>query len=226
MPRLAPEGVLALLADTHDYRAGIPALLAFLRRWGIRRLACLGDCPPEPFAPWLALGPAQELYWIYDVHGPDLPAARRRGLALAVDDGQVIMAHTRATAFIHFKPRISSYLHGEKADRPPLIVCHGHTHTPSLSRYGRRLNRIIYSNLAVRPYLFQRQHAYIELQPDSVYLVVPGAFTFEDGRFPTLSFALLDLPRRRVEMISLLALKELETLELFSGKAPPGPAGP
>lgn len=217
--------ILALLADTHEYQAGLPPLFEFLQRCGIRRLACLGDCPPEPFADWLEMGPQQELYWVYDVHGPEFPLATRNGLALDLDNGQVIMAHTRATAFIHFKPRISGYLHGEPGHRPPLIICHGHTHTPSLSRYGRRLNRIIYTNLAVRPYLFQRQHAYIELQPDSIYLVVPGAFTLEEGRYPTLSFALLDLARRRLEMISLLDISELEGLELFSGKALPEPAG-
>ena len=48
---------LALVADTHAYLAGLPQLLDFFRHQGIRHLACLGDCPPEPFRPWLEMAP-------------------------------------------------------------------------------------------------------------------------------------------------------------------------
>ena len=48
---------LALVADTHAYRAGLPSLLSFFHRRGLRHLACLGDCQPEPFKAWLTMDP-------------------------------------------------------------------------------------------------------------------------------------------------------------------------
>ena len=72
---------LALVADTHAYQAGLPALLAFFKDQGLRHLACLGDCPPEPFRPWLTMAPGNRLYWVYDVFGPQLPEATACGIA-------------------------------------------------------------------------------------------------------------------------------------------------
>ena len=76
---------LALVADTHAYQAGLPALLAFFRDQGLRHLACLGDCPPEPFRPWLHMDPGNRLYWVYDVFGPQLPEATGCGVALELE---------------------------------------------------------------------------------------------------------------------------------------------
>ena len=73
---------LALVADTHSYQAGLPALLAFFKDQGLTHLACLGDCPPEPFRPWLAMDPANRLYWVYDVFGPQMPEATACNIAL------------------------------------------------------------------------------------------------------------------------------------------------
>ena len=70
---------LALVADTHAYRAGLPLLLGFFQRQGLRHLACLGDCQPEPFRAWLEMDPGNRLYWVYDVFGPQLPEATTCG---------------------------------------------------------------------------------------------------------------------------------------------------
>ena len=70
---------LALVADTHAYQAGLPRLLAFFQDQGIRHLACLGDCQPEPFRPWLEMDPGHRLYWVYDTFGPQLPEAIGNG---------------------------------------------------------------------------------------------------------------------------------------------------
>jgi hypothetical protein len=55
----------------------------------------------------------------------------------------------------------------------------------------------------------------LHLDPDSIYLIVPGAFTLEENRHPTFSFAVLDLPGRRLAMVSLKDLAALDSLELF-----------
>lgn len=44
---------------------------------------------------------------------------------------------------------------------------------------------------------------------------MPGAFTLEEQRHPTFSFAVLDLPSSRVAMVSLKDLAALESVELF-----------
>ena len=65
---------LALVADTHTYQ-GRPALVAgaFSGVRALRHLACLGDCQPEPFRPWLEMDPGNRLYWVYDVFGRSCP---------------------------------------------------------------------------------------------------------------------------------------------------------
>ncbi len=204
---------LALVADTHAYRTGLPALLNFFRRQGLGHLACLGDCLPEPFRPWLR-DPEHRLYWVFDVHGPQLPEATLSGEALEVP-GQVFLAHTRALLWTHFKDRLHHYQAGPSQGRPPLLLCHGHTHVPSVTRFTPPLSRLLYINDAVRPQEFRPRQACVTLEPDTVYLIVPGAFTLEEGRHPAFSFAVLDLAARRLAMISLKDLADLNSVELF-----------
>jgi predicted phosphodiesterase len=207
-------GRLALVADTHAYQAGVPRLLAYFQDRGIRHLACLGDCPPEPFRPWLELDPTHRLYWTFDFHGPQLPQATLNGEALALMD-QVYMAHTRAILWTHFKERLAAYEQGPRLARPPLLFCHGHTHVPSVTRFTPPFSRLLYINDALRPQQFKARQACVPLLPDTIYLIVPGAFTLEEGRYPTFSFAVLDLAASRVAMISLTDLADLEAVELF-----------
>jgi predicted phosphodiesterase len=205
---------LALVADTHAYQAGLPALLAFFKDQGLRHLACLGDCPPEPFRPWLTMDPENRLYWVYDVFGPQMPEATAGGLALELQ-GRVFLAHTRAFLWTYFKERISAYEQGDRSCRPPFLLCHGHTHVPCVTRYTPPFSRILYINDAVRPQEFQARQACVSLEPDTIYLIVPGAFTLEEKRFPAFSFAILDLVYSRVAMVSLRDLAGLQSVELF-----------
>lgn len=205
---------LALVADTHSYQVGLTRLLAFFRDQGLRRLACLGDCLPGPFRPWLQKGSRRQLYWIFDVNGPELPAASHTGVALELP-GQVFLAHTRATLWSHFKDQIHAYQQAPPSGRPPMLLCHGHTHVPCVTLFTPPVSRLVYNNAAVRPQQFQAQQACVALEPDSIYLIVPGAFTLEEGRHPTFSFAVLDLAASRLAMVSLKDLAGLESLELF-----------
>jgi predicted phosphodiesterase len=207
------RGVLALISDTHLYRAGLPYFFNFLQRHRIDRLACLGDCEEEPFHHWLLGQPGRELYWVYDVYWPDLPAATAHGMSLNLG-GRILLAHTRATAFIHFREELSVYKNTSPSGRAPLIICHGHTHTPSVTRFGHSLNQILYVNTAIR-HRVQPRHELLQLANDTVYLIVPGAFTLEEGRFPNFNFSILDLENHEVEMISLSNLGELEILGSF-----------
>ena len=205
---------LALVADTHDYRAGLPHLLAFFQHQGLKHLACLGDCPPEPFRPWLEFDPENRLYWVFDFYGPEMPEATRNGMALELNR-RVLLAHTRALLWTHFQDRIRAYGQGPRACRPPLLLCHGHTHVPNVTRFTPPFSRILYSNDALRPQEFQARQACVPLEPDTSYLIVPGAFTLEEGRYPTFSFAVLDLVEHRVAMVSLKDLAALGSVELF-----------
>jgi hypothetical protein len=189
-------------------------LLAFFQRQGLRHLACLGDCQPEPFRPWLQMHPAHRLYWIFDVYGPELPQATRNGMALDLGE-TVFLAHTRAILWTHFKDRVHAYQRSPGQGKPPLLLCHGHTHVPSVTRFDPPQSRLLYINDSVRPQEFHPRQACLTLEPDSCYLIVPGAFTLEERRHPTFSFAVLDLPASRVAMISLRDLAILESLELF-----------
>jgi len=204
---------LALVADTHLYETGLPALLTFFRRQGLRHLACLGDCLPDPFRPWLA-EPQHRLYWVFDVYGPQMPEATLSGEALELS-GQVFLAHTLALLWTHFKDRIHHYQAGRSPGQAPLLLCHGHTHVPSITRFTPPANRLLYINDAVRPQEFRPRQACLELDTDTVYLIVPGAFTLEEGRHPAFSFAVLDLALRRLAMVSIRDLANLESLELF-----------
>ncbi len=204
---------LALVADTHAYRKGIPRLLAYFRRQQVKHLACLGDCHPEPFRDWLA-HPGHRLYWVFDVYGPEMPGATKNGEALALE-GRVLLAHTRALVWTHFKDRIHDYEQTEPRGRPPLLLCHGHTHVPGVTRFTPPASRLLYINDALRPQEFQARQACLGLEPDSIYLIVPGAFTLEEGRYPAFSFAVLDLAASRLTMVSLTELESLERLELF-----------
>jgi predicted phosphodiesterase len=205
---------LALVADTHSYEAGLSLLLAFFQRQGLTHLACLGDCRPDSFRPWLALNPGHRLYWVYDFYGPELPEATLSGLVVELES-RVFLAHTRALVWTHFKDRIARYQQGDRTCRPPLLLCHGHTHVPSVTRFTPPFSRLLYTNDAVRPQEFQARQACVTLDPDTIYLVVPGAFTLEEERHPAFSFAVLDLDRNRVAMVSLRDLAALEDLELF-----------
>jgi predicted phosphodiesterase len=218
------RGILALISDTHGYQAGLPRLFQFFRRHQVSTLACLGDCDPEPFRLWLEMSPQHQLLWIYDVYGADQPLAANRGLSLEVEE-RVLLAHTRATAFIHFKSRITAYREAEAVGRPPLIICHGHTHTPCVTQYGRTLNQIIYIHSAPGPHLFQPRKESMFLECDAVYLVVPGAFTMAEECHPTFSFAFLDLRNHYLEMFSLTDLEALDSLGTSIGKAPIEQAG-
>ncbi len=204
---------LALVADTHSYQAGLPRLLAFFQSQGLTDLACLGDCPPEPFRPWLRQS-HNRLYWVYDFYGPEMPEATASAMALEIA-GNVCIAHTRALVWTHYKEKIHPYLESRKTGRPPLLLCHGHTHVPSLTHYKPPTHRLLYINDAVHPREFRPRQACIVLETDTAYLLVPGAFTMEEGRYPTFSFAVLDLERRRVAMVSLRDLEGLDGLKLF-----------
>jgi predicted phosphodiesterase len=208
---MTTKGILALISDTHLYRAGLPLFFNFLQRHQIDRLACLGDCEAEPFLRWLLLHPDGELYWVYDVFWPDLPEATAHGMALALSGG-IFLAHTRATAFIHFRDELAAYKNASTSGRPPMLICHGHTHTPSVTRFGHSLNQILYINSVIRHHSMQPRHELLQLANDTVYLIVPGAFTLEEGRFPNFNFSLLDLENHEVEMFSLTSLGELENL--------------
>jgi predicted phosphodiesterase len=207
-------GRLALVADTHTYRDGLPVLLGFFERHGITRLACLGDCPPEPFRPWLKPNSPHQLFWVYDFYGPEMPEATRSAMALQLGE-RIFLAHTRAILWTHFKEKIHAYLGGLETGRPPMLLCHGHTHVPSLTHFQPPASRLLYINDAIRPQEFRPRQACISLELDAIYLIVPGAFTMEEGRHPTFSFAIVDLDRHRVAMVSLRDLRPLESLELF-----------
>ena len=205
---------LALVADTHAYHVGLSSLLAFFQGQGLRHLACLGDCQPEPFRPWLEMDPENRLYWVYDVFGPQLPEATGCNVALELA-GRIFLAHTRALIWTHYNERVRAYGQGPHTCRPPLLLCHGHTHVPCVTRFTPPFSRILYNNDALRPQEFQPRQACLTLEPDTTYLIVPGAFTLEDGRHPTFSFAVLDLSASRVAMVSLKDLAALEAVELF-----------
>lgn len=209
---------LALVADTHTYRAGLPLLLAFFQRQGLRHLACLWDCQPGPFRPWLEMDPENRLYWIYDVFGPQLPTATTNGVAQELA-GRIFLAHTRALIWTHYNERVRAYSRGTRSYRPPLLLCHGHTHVPSVTRFAPPFSRILYSNDAVRPREFQPRQACLDLSPDTVYLIVPGAFTLEEERYPAFSFAVLDLEASRLAMVSLRDLDALDEVELFPAES-------
>jgi predicted phosphodiesterase len=209
-------GRLALVADTHTYQDGLPSLFRFFERHGINRLACLGDCPPEPFRPWLADNPQHQLFWVYDFHGPEMPEATGCAMALELDE-QIFLAHTRALIWTHFKDQIHAYLHDTGTGRPPMLLCHGHTHVPSLTRFQPPASRLLYINDALRPQEFRPRQACVTLERDAIYLIVPGAFTKEEGRHLTLSFAVLDMETHRLAMVSLQDLAPLESLDLFAG---------
>lgn len=208
-------GRLALVADTHTYQDGLPALFRFFERQGIVRLACLGDCPPDPFRPWLEHRPQHQLFWVYDFHGPEMPEANGCAMGLELD-GQVFLAHTRALIWTHFKDQIHSYLEGERTGRPPMLLCHGHTHVPSLTLFQPPASPLLYINDALRPQDFRPRQVCVTLEADSIYLIVPGAFTLEEGRYPAFSFAILDLDAHRVSMVSLRDLAVLDSLEIFT----------
>ncbi len=207
-------GRLALVADTHTYQDGLPSLFRFFERQGISRLACLGDCPREPFLPWLDHDPRHRLFWVYDFHGPDMPEATRSAMALELE-GQIFLAHTRALLWTHFKENIHTYLDAPKTGRPPMLLCHGHTHVPSLTLFQPPASPLLYINDALRPQEFRPRQACVSLALDCIYLIVPGAFTMEEQRHPTFSFAVVDLDIQRLALVSLRDLAPLETLELF-----------
>jgi predicted phosphodiesterase len=209
-------GRLALVADTHTYQDGLPSLFRFFERHGIVRLACLGDCPPEPFRPWLAHNPQHQLFWVYDFHGPEMSEATSCAMALELE-GRVFLAHTRAILWTHFKEQIHVYLDDPGTGRPPMLLCHGHTHVPSLTLFRPPASRLLYINDALRPQEFRPRQACVPLEHDTIYLIVPGAFTLEEGRYPTLSFAVLDMETHRLAMVSLQDLAPLESLDLFGG---------
>ncbi|MFP3867368.1 MAG: metallophosphoesterase family protein [Desulfobacteraceae bacterium] len=213
---------MAVVSDTHGYWAGLPRLFECFRRHHIQRLACLGDCEAEPFDWWMDLDPRHELYWVYDVDGSDHPRATLTNPALALNH-RIFLAHTRATAFDYFKSQIKAYKQAPPNGRSPLLVCHGHTHTPCVTRFGRTLNDLLYIHSVARPYLFQPRRECLQLALDTVYLIVPGAFTLEEGRYPTLSFAILDLDHHTVEMISLTDVNDLKTMQLACAAARPKP---
>jgi predicted phosphodiesterase len=208
-------GRLALVADTHTYQDGLPRLFRFFEGQGIQHLACLGDCPPKPFRPWLKSNPLHRLFWVYDFHGPKMADASRCAMALDLD-GQVFLAHTRALLWTHFKTQIHVYLEAPPSGRPPMLLCHGHTHVPSLTLFQPPASRLLYINDALRPQDFRPRQACMALNHDAVYLIVPGAFTMEEERYPTFSFAVVDLEKHRLAMVSLKDLAPLEGLELFA----------
>lgn len=202
------------MADTHTYTAGLPLLLDFFAGQNVTDLACLGDCPPEPFRAWMDGAPHRRLYWVYDFHGPLLPEATACGMGLALA-GNVFLAHTRALLWTHFRKELHAYLAAPPSGRPPLLFCHGHTHVPSVTDYRPPAPRLLYINDALRPQDFRPRQACLTLEPDHVYLIVPGAFTLEEGRHPAFSFAVLDRERGRLAMVSLTDLAALRHLTLF-----------
>jgi predicted phosphodiesterase len=143
-----------------------------------------------------------------------MPEATESGMALELPGG-VFIAHTRALLWTHFKEIIAAYRQEKKNGKPPLVLCHGHTHVPSITQFTPPASRLLYINDAIRPQQFQARQACVSLESDCIYLVVPGAFTLEEGRFPTFSFAILDLDTSRVAMVSLKELESLESLRLF-----------
>ncbi len=205
---------LALVADTHAYQAGLPQLFNFFQHRGIRHLACLGDCPPAPFRSWLEMDVGHRLYWVYDFHGPRMPEATQCGEALQLDE-RIFLAHTRALLWTHFKDPVHAYQQGRATARPPMLLCHGHTHVPSVARFSPPFSRLLYINDALRPQEFQPRQACLTLEPDTIYLIVPGAFTLEESRHPTFSFAVLDVLESRLVMVSLKELDALNSLDLF-----------
>ena len=205
---------LALVADTHAYQAGLPQLLYFFRNQGIRHLACLGDCPPEPFRLWLEMDAGHRLYWVYDFYGPEMPEATGCGEALELA-GRVFLAHTRAILWTHFKDQVHAYQQSQTVARPPLLLCHGHTHVPCVTRFTPPFSRLLYINDAIRPQELQPRQACLTLEPDTIYLIVPGAFTLEERHYPCFSFAVLDVPESRIAMVSLTDLAALESTVLF-----------
>jgi hypothetical protein len=96
-----------------------------------------------------------------------------------------------------------------------MLLCHGHTHVPSLTLFQPPASRLLYINDALRPQEFRPRQACVPLESDAIYLIVPGAFTLEENRYPTFSFAVLDLDARRVAMVSLQNLAPLESCEIF-----------
>jgi hypothetical protein len=130
-------------------------------------------------------------------------------------EGLVFLAHTRALIWTHFKDRIHAYPKSGKTGRPPMLLCHGHTHVPSLTRFQPPASPLLYINDALRPQDFKARQACVTLEADAIYLIVPGAFTLEEKRYPTFSFAVLDLENHRLAMVSLRDLAALESLELF-----------
>jgi predicted phosphodiesterase len=204
------RGVLALISDTPLYRAGLPLFFDFLQRHHIKKLACLGDCEPELFHHWMILERGRKVFWVYDIFWPDLPEATAHGMTVALNN-RIFLAHTRATAFIYFKEPLAAYKAAPASGRAPLLICHGHTHTPSVTRFGHSLNQILYINSATR-YRERSRQELLQLSNDTVYLIVPGAFTLEEGRFPNFNFSLLDLEHNTVEMFSLTNLQEFDSL--------------
>jgi len=142
-----------------------------------------------------------------------MPEATRSAMALEVK-GRIFLAHTRALLWTHFKDQIHAYLEGSETGRAPMLLCHGHTHVPSLTHFQPPASRLLYINDALRPQEFRPRQACVDLELDAIYLVVPGAFTMEEGRYPTFSCTVLD--NHRVAMVSLRDLGPLESLELFS----------
>jgi hypothetical protein len=143
-----------------------------------------------------------------------MPEATLNGMALALP-GQVFIAHTRALLWTHFKGELHAYQQQPASGRPPFFFCHGHTHVPSVTQYSPPASPLLYIHDFLRPQEFQPRQACLHLDPDSIYLIVPGAFTLEENRHPTFSFAVLDLPGRRLAMVSLKDLAALDSLELF-----------
>ena len=160
------------------------------------------------------MAPDHRLHWVYDVYGPELPEATGCGEALELE-GRIFLAHTRAIVWTHFKDQVHAYQQSRAVARPPLLLCHGHTHVPSVTRYTPPFSRLLYINDALRPQEFQARQACLTLAPDTIYLIVPGAFTLEEGRYPTFSFAVLDLIESRIAMVSLTELAALESTLLF-----------
>ena len=203
---------LALVADTHSYQAGLPALLAFFKDQdspGLPRGLSAGALPGLADD-----GPRQPA--VLGVRC--LRAADARGHRLRYRlgaGGPDLLAHTRALIWTHFNERIRSYGHRAHSCRLPILACHGHTHVPSVTRFTPPFSRLLYTNDAVRPQEFQARQACLALDPDTTYLIVPGAFTLEEQRHPTFSFAVLDLVSSRVAMVSLKDLRNLKSVELF-----------
>jgi predicted phosphodiesterase len=143
-----------------------------------------------------------------------MPEATACGEALELEE-RIFLAHTRALLWTHYKDQVHAYQQGRATARPPILLCHGHTHVPSVARFSPPFNRILYINDALRPQEFQPRQACLTLLPDTVYFIVPGAFTMEEGRYPTFSFAVLDLAASRLAMVSLKDLAFLNSLDLF-----------